>query len=389
MRSRPSRLRRLALLALLLPVGTVGLRAQAWTRRRDPAVFYMVGGARALASFSAHHAHISTLAPQSFALTSRGVLRGGLSRRWLALAHAYGVRLMPLVINYNFSGEVATRLLRNPAACDRAIGALVHLALRERLAGWQLDFEGLPWWDRARLTQFVRAAAFALHRRGKTLSVAVAARTSEQHTDSFLHFSGVYDYHALARYADFLTVMAYPESGRHHPGPLAGYPWVAQVLDYVLQSAPPDKVSLGIPDYQTDWGYHRIRITFWHRVGRRLRRAVRWVWRLIGFTSRARTRPGRLRWDAKLRSAYRVYGRGLRRHIIWVENSRSLEAKLDLVSIYHLRGFSIWRLGLEDPAIWSILPRFSPLPASLAANMPRAASHSQPLPRLHQRPDRP
>ncbi len=355
--------------------------AQSWSRQRDPALFYLTGGDRALASFAAHHDQISTLAPQAFALTSWGALRGGIAPRWLDLAHANHVRLMPLVINDNFSSWVATRMLRSPAACDRAIGALLATARRDGLAGWQLDFEGLPDWDRARLTHFVREAARALHHRGLALSVAVAARTDNLHTDSYIHFTGVYDYHALARYADFLTVMAYPESGRHHPGPLASYPWVAQVLSFILQSVPPNKISLGIPDYQSDWGYHRVRIHFWRRVGHRLRRFWRWAWRLIGFSGRVRTQPGDLHWDPKLRSAYRVYGHGLHRHVVWVEDRRSLEAKLDLVSIYHLRGYSIWRLGLEDASIWTILPRFKPVPA-VVEDVDSSASAAPLLPRL-------
>ncbi len=370
------------LAAICLPAG---LRAQSWSRRRDPALFYLTGGERALASFQAHHDRISTLAPQAFALTSWGELRGGIAPLWLQLAHRYQVRLMPLVINQNFSGYRATRLLRSPAACDRAIGALVAAARRDGLAGWQLDFEGLPSWDRTRLTRFVRAAALALHRHGKTLSVAVAARTDDRHTDSFRHFTGVYDYRALARYADFLTVMAYPESGRHHPGPLASYPWVAKVLAHVLQTVPPEKISLGIPDYQTDWGYHRVRVHFWRRIGHRLHRFVRWVWRLIGFTGRARTQPGRLHWDPNLRSAYRVYGHGLHRHIIWIEDRRSLQAKLDLVSIYHLRGYSIWRLGLEDSSIWRTLPRFLPSPAVVENQAATGDAAPLPVPRLRHR----
>ena len=41
---------------------------------------------------------------------------------------------------------------------------------------------------------------------------------------------------------------------------------------------------------------------------------------------------------------------------IFYEDARSFRAKLDLVGKHRLRGFSVWVLGEEDPAIWSQLP---------------------------------
>ncbi|HET9783831.1 MAG TPA: hypothetical protein VFP94_02610, partial [Terriglobales bacterium] len=47
---------------------------------------------------------------------------------------------------------------------------------------------------------------------------------------------------------------------------------------------------------------------------------------------------------------------GHKRQVTWVEDERSFVAKLHLVTEYHLRGFSVWRIGLEDPHIWPELP---------------------------------
>ena len=371
-------------LSLCVSFLPVLVRAQTISRRRDQAIFYTLDDPAGLASFLAHARHITTVAPQDFSLDYWGLLRGSISPELLRAARLDHVRVMPLVINRGFAAWQATRMLENPAARDRAIGALLATAERLSLAGWQLDFEGLPWTDRPLLTRFVAQASRALHRHGKVFSVAVAARTGDVHNGIYRSFSGVYDYAALARHCDFLSLMAYPEFGLHHPGPLARYPWVAQVLAYVLRQVPPDKISLGVPDYQTDWGYHRIRVTFWRRIGHRVYRHFRWIWRLIGLDGQARTHPGRLHWDPALRSSYRVYGHHLDRHIIWVETPRSIAAKLDLVSIYHLRGYSIWRLGLEDPRLWSHLPVVAPPLRLETASVTRPRS-SQELPHLRSR----
>lgn len=150
----------------------------------DPAaigtgVFYALPGDAAVASFRAHAQNIGVIAPQSFSLDAYGLLRGSLPAGLSGIAHDQNVAIMPLVINAGFSRSNAERLLRSASARDRAIGALVDQARDLNLSGWQIDFEGMHSLDRANFSRFIAEAAAALHRHGKILSVAVAARTND------------------------------------------------------------------------------------------------------------------------------------------------------------------------------------------------------------------
>jgi spore germination protein YaaH len=42
---------------------------------------------------------------------------------------------------------------------------------------------------------------------------------------------------------------------------------------------------------------------------------------------------------------------------MWIEDARAFMAKLELVRGYNLRGYSVWVLGTEDPALWPELAR--------------------------------
>ena len=322
------------------------------------ALFYTVPGTAADLSFTQHSDRIGTLAPQSFSLDRNGTLKGSVPADLLAEAEAQKVAVMPLVINAGFSRLNGERMLRSPRARDRAIGALVSTAREQGFSGWQIDFENLPSSQRAAFSRFVAETAEALHRQGKQLSVAVAARTADlPDSDNYRTFSGVYDYAALGASADFLSVMAYPESDSRHPGPLASYPWVERVVQHVLEQVPPDKISLGLPTYQTDWMERRVRISFRRRVAGHLKRVFEYVYRLFhrnGPVVHDDDTP--LEWDAPMQSSYRITGSGHKRQVTWVEDERSFVAKLHLVTQYHLRGFSVWRIGLEDPHIWPELP---------------------------------
>ncbi|MGH9413453.1 MAG: glycosyl hydrolase family 18 protein [Terriglobales bacterium] len=322
-------------------------------------VFYAMPGPKAVASFLAHADSVGVFAPQSFSLDRYGVLRGSVPDALSTIARAHGVPIMPLVINAGFSRIGAERLLRSPSARDRAVGALVSTARLQGYLGWQVDFENLPSWERHAFSHFIAELAGALHRQGLQLSVAVAARTSSDvHGDNYRNFSGVYDYAALAHTADFLSVMAYPENSGSQPGPLASAPWVEQVIAYISQFVPPDKFSLGIPTYQTDWMQHRVRIYWRRRIAGRIHRFYRTVYRIV-HRSGPVSGYDDLQWNPSLQAAYRVSGSGHRRVVTWVADARSFRAKLQLVAEYHLRGYSVWRMGLEDPRIWNSLPDLS------------------------------
>lgn len=334
-------------------------------------LFYATPGSKAVTSFLEHADRIGIFAPQSFSLDSKGVLRGSVPEALRTIARAHGVPVMPLVINAGFSRVGAERLLRSPAARDRAVGALVDTARLQGFMGWQVDFENLPSFERPAFSHFIAELAGALHRHGLKLSVAVGARTSsESRSDTYRSFSGVYDYATLARSADFLSVMAYPESSGNQPGPLASTPWVKQVLGYVLQYAPANKVSLGIPTYQTDWMQRRVRIYWWRRIAGRIHRFYRTIYRFFHRSGPVSVYAD-LQWNPTLQAAYRISGSGHHRVVTWVEDARSFRAELDLVAEYHLRGYSVWRLGLEDPRIWDGLPNLNhPAPAAVDTSGP-------------------
>ena len=341
-------------------------------------LFYALPGASALASFEQHASQVGVLAPQSFSLDYWGELRGSVPADMADIARQQGVAMMPLVINRGFSSWQALRLLGNRYARDRAVDALVQTGLVQGLAGWQIDFEDLPWTARAAFSRFVAEAADALHRHGMQLSVAVAARTNDDvHNASYRDFSGVYDYAALARSADFLSVMAYPESDASHPGPLASTPWVEQVIRYVLTQVPADKISLGLPDYQSTWMERRVRVTVRRRIDGRIHWFYHHVYRIFHRNGPFAVRPSTLHWDPVLQTSYRIQGRGPNLHIVWVEDDRSFAAKLRLVALFHLRGYSVWRIGLEDPRIWNELP---PVERIAQAGARETADPDSPLP---------
>ena len=69
----------------------------------------------------------------------------------------------------------------------------------------------------------------------------------------YTDWRGAYDIAAIAKYVDLVCLMTYDQHTRWtEPGPVAGWDWTVENLNYALKVVPKEKLSLGIPLY----GYH-------------------------------------------------------------------------------------------------------------------------------------
>ena len=311
---------------------------------------YYVDDARALESLPASAPEITLLAPQCFWVDPDGFVHGVIPEAVLQVARHLHLPLMPLVTNRGFDRSLASAFLRSPKAQERAAMYLAYLAKRDDAVGFQINFENLDPADKMNFTLFVRRAAARLRRDGRLLSVAVVPRFSD--ADSGRGPSGKYatgewgapyDYRALGNAADFLVLMAYDQHGRATaPGPVAGYDWVKETLEYAVRRVPPGKLLLGVPLYGREWIENNRGVTS-HSLSFQDTRAL-----LAGTGMDAQ-------WNSEGRSSWFQYRNGAGQHTAWFEDQRSLQEKLSLVRQYHLRGFAAWRLGFEDAAFWRVI----------------------------------
>ncbi|HEU4988525.1 MAG TPA: glycosyl hydrolase family 18 protein, partial [Gemmatimonadaceae bacterium] len=131
---------------------------------------------------------------------------------------------------------------------------------------------------------------------------------------------------------------------------VAGYPWMEACLQHVLAlGVPPSKISLGIPSY-SDWWFP----SYSKKEGSRMTgRDIPYV-RAESLLAANRVSAS---WDSTQRSPRAEWSENGVFRYLWIENTRAFMDKLALVSRYHLRGYSVWVLGTEDPSLWQALAR--------------------------------
>ncbi|MGH7679698.1 MAG: glycosyl hydrolase family 18 protein [Gemmatimonadaceae bacterium] len=312
-------------------------------------------GEESIQAFMAHADKITIVSPQVFVMDSNGVIRGRVDPRVVEIAKAKGVKLIPLVMNPGFDQPSIHRVLNHLEARATALRSLAALCRDNKFFGLQFDFENFHVIDRDAFTSFTREAVDSVHRAGCSLSAAVVPRTGEAPGDNsydrWIHdnWRAAFDYKALADTLDFISYMTYAQhTGGSPPGPVAGYPWMLKCLQYLLSlGVPPHKVSLGLAGY-SDWWYPAYDDT----NGSRLRGADIPYQRGMQILAAAGVKP---KWDPVQKAQYAMWEeRGVMRHM-WLEDARAFKAKLELVKKYKLRGYSVWLLGHEDPALWGRL----------------------------------
>lgn len=324
---------------------------------RPLAMYYTTGGTFGLNSIEQHASDMTILAPQCFWLDQNGRVQGSIPAPTLDAARRSGLPVMALLYNQNFSRRVASLVLRNRPLQKAIISELAEIARKEDLLGFQFDLENIAPDDINLYTRFVEDAAEEFHGQGRMLSVAVVPRFLDSVPSQW---AAAYDYPALANVVDFLSLMAYDNSGRlDQPGPIAGYNWVRDALEYASSRVPADKLLLGIALYGREWSDD----------GHSLQARTLPFPETQALLSRLSLTP---RWDERHRSPWFEFRTRGTVNSVWYENARSIQEKLELLGQYRLRGFAAWRLGMEDPRIWSMVTAMRDSHAQAHAD-PRAA----------------
>ena len=260
---------------------------------------------------------------------------------------AAGIAVVPTVTE-NAGLRAFDATLASPRRRAAMVRAVVSIASTPGYDGLDLDFEQFaldPEHSAALVDQaaalyptFVGQVCADLRRLGKSCSVTVMPQTSGPLWRGKLATS-VYDYAALAKVAGHVQIMAYDEHAPGTaPGPVAGFPWVRQVVDYARSVMPPGKAELGLAAYGYDFSAGSASsIT------------------AVQAEQLAATRGATAKWNANQQEEEIIYGPRRHRHTVWFENARAEYARAALARQAGFAGVALWYAGGEDPSVWGML----------------------------------
>jgi len=344
------------LFGVFLAATILAPRAQA----KPVALFYLISSPNSVRTFLAHYKQIDLLVPAWYSVDSDGLVTGDPNPTVLDVAHNDKLPVMPIIALFNKKGF--HDLASNPAAQARMNEALIRECRLHGYTGFQFDFENVSYLDRDALTAVVRTTAEALHKAGLQLSIATVPNAPGYPEGTgfakwiYTDWRGAYDIAELAKYVDLLCLMTYDQNTRWTmPGPVAGWQWTVDNLDYALKVVPKEKLSLGIPLYGYHWYVGSPKVD--KATGEEQPNQQGDYIDAIDVEQLAKAYNAKIEWDPVDHSAFLWFYRAQMREWIFYTDLHTFQDRYELVQSRGLQGFCSWVLGAEDPAIWKYLPQ--------------------------------
>jgi len=299
--------------------------------------FILESDGASFADLQRHYMHVGTIFPTYFNCTPSGGVSGVDDPLVTTWSRQRGITVEP---RFNCQNMAALKaILTNQTVQSATISALVNLTVAHGYQGINVDFESNDASQyRANMTAFIGKFAAALHARGKRLSVEVSAASYNQLTGR----AGFYDYKGISATADQVVVMAWGKAwATSAPGGLDPLPWFDSILAYVATMPKPGKFTISMTLYGIDWP----------AGGTTTHPGTPLEWTFVqGLIAKYHARPVL---DPATDDRHFTYTDAAgTHHDVWYVNSRTVGDRIQQARKLHL-GIAFWRLGREDPDVWT------------------------------------
>lgn len=241
-----------------------------------------------------------------------------------------GVKIMPILSNNEndkFHGDAVKRIITDKNKRERLIGDVITELVKNNFIGVNVDFEELDQTDDAAFVAFQKELYEKLHAKGLLV------------TQDVIPFNTDYDYKKLAKYNDYLFIMAYDEfSGDGVPGPICDQKWIEAVVDDAAKKIPASKMILALGGYGGyDWpkGDQGESVTYQQVL------------------ALARNEDGTIVFNNNTYNLSFTYDdENNVPHTVYFTDAATTFNTMRFATEYGLSGVSLWRLGAEDSRIW-------------------------------------
>jgi spore germination protein YaaH len=242
--------------------------------------------------------------------------------------------VLPMLQNASdgkWDGPGLARLLADPAKRQALLKELVNFLRDNSAQGLVIDFEEVPKNAHQNLLTFLLELHAALAPHGWLLAIAAPFDDPE------------WTYRSYAAATDYQILMAYDEHFEEgEPGPIASQTWFVDNLTRRMKELDPAKTIIALGNYGYDWADKRpaVDLTFEETV----------------LASKESEAP--IIFDPQTLNPHFNYEEddGSTHHV-WFLNAVTAHNQMRAADAFRPRGYALWRLGSEDPAIWSLLGR--------------------------------
>lgn len=243
------------------------------------------------------------------------------------------VKVVPMLTNYfgdKWNGKNVSNVIHDDKKRKNFIESILTTLRKYGFNGINLDFEAF---DSEKtneyITLFQKELYTALHKEGFLVTQDIQPLNED------------YDINELQKYNDLLYVMAYDaHNANSEPGDIAPHKWVQEIVNDISTKVPPEKLILCIAGYAYDWGKKGTlgdEITFQEALA-------------IAQESDSTTIEFN---KDSYNLSFKYDDSSAVTHFVGFTDAVSNFNVIRVADDAGWRGTALWRLGAEDPRIWS------------------------------------
>lgn len=281
---------------------------------------------------------VNVISPNWFSVTgTEGTISSLASAEYVEKAHKKGMEVWGLIDN--FDKNVSTlETLSKRSARTHIIEMLLSEAKRVGMDGINLDFEALTEEEAPHFIQFVRELSVMCRANNLVLSV----------DNPVPQYTSFYNRKEQGIVADYVIIMGYDEHtvGAETAGSVASLPFVEAGIVQTLKEVPKEKVINGVPFYTRLWTENNNGAVTSEVFG--MDQAEKYV----------QEKGMEVYWNKDVSQNYGELATSEGTQKIWLEDEKSLEAKMKLIQQYELAGVAEWKLGFERADVWPVISKY-------------------------------
>lgn len=304
--------------------------------------FYVAWDPQSYFSLKRNISNLNLVIPEWFFIDpNTDTIRTDVDMQGYKLMKNSGVPIMPMLsnnFNREFRSEAVGRILHDAAKRKNVIQHVLEQCLKNDFVGINVDFEDLNEKRDEYLIIFIKEMAEAFHAKGLLV------------TQDIMPFNTDYNVEELAKYADYLFLMAYDEySADGDPGPISSQRWIEAAVDDLSKKAPDNKIILGLGAFGYDWptaAGQDPSVTYQQALSRASASNA-----TINFNNDT----------YNLNYAYRD-DKNVDHQVYFTDAAMQFNT-MRFGAEYGLAGFAVWRLGSEDSRLWKFYEKDMMKPA--------------------------
>ena len=303
---------------------------------------------------------LTTLAPTWIHVAdTNGNISSIASADYVSYAHKQNVEVWMTVRDFDggiSSEKESYELLSYTSRRETLITQLIAEALRVGVDGINVDFEKISDKCGEHYIEFIRELSVKCRQNGLVLSV-----------DNYVpkSFNTQYDRKEQGIVANYVVIMGYDEyyAGSPEAGPVSSYNYVKEGITETLKEVPAEKVISGIPFFTRLWKEtpkteEELKSDKGTDAEQYSATVESDAYGMDNAQAIVKQAGVDTTWDKKAGQNYATWEADGSKYEIWLEDSKSIEAKLKLMKKYKLAGTAEWSLGQESSDIWNLIQKY-------------------------------